>query len=291
MALDVVRFVNDQQPLFMSSLTDEKISWAKEAQFSIQAFQKNAYLAGVAEKNPSSAQNAIINVAAIGITLNPASKLAYLVPRDGAVCLDISYMGLLHIAQRSGSILWGQCKIVYENDSYESTGIDTAPSHTYNAFSKDRGQIVGAYCVVQTSSGAYLTEEMSIDEILSIRDSSPSYKSGKASPWDKFFSEMVRKTVIKRASKYWPKSDRLDSAIEYLNADGGEGLDLSASAPKEEKIANPIDVIVAALDHQGKTLDQFLDWAGKVLKRDIPDLSFLSPDELQKFARKLEANK
>jgi len=291
MALDVVRFVNDQQPLFMSSLTDEKISWAKEAQFAIQAFQKNTYLAGVAEKNPSSAQNAIINVAAIGITLNPASKLAYLVPRDGAVCLDISYMGLLHIAQRSGSILWGQCKIVYENDSYESTGIDTAPSHIYKAFSKERGQIVGAYCVVQTSSGAYLTEEMSIDEILSIRDSSPSYKSGKASPWDKFFSEMVRKTVIKRASKYWPKSDRLDSAIEYLNTDGGEGLDLSASTPKEEKIANPIDVIVAALDHQGKTLDQFLGWAGKVLKRDIPDLSFLSPDELQKFARKLEANK
>jgi recombination protein RecT len=37
-------------------------------------------------------------VAAIGITLNPASKLAYLVPRDGMVCLDISYMGLLHRA-------------------------------------------------------------------------------------------------------------------------------------------------------------------------------------------------
>lgn len=35
---------------------------------------------------------------------------------------------------------------------------------------------------------------------------------------------MCRKTVVKRASKYWPKVDRLNSAIEYLNTDGGEGI-------------------------------------------------------------------
>ncbi|TNP50108.1 recombinase RecT, partial [Escherichia coli] len=90
------------------------------------------------------AQNAIINVAAIGITLNPASKLAYLVPRDGMVCLDISYMGLLHLAQSTGSIKWGQCKLVYSNDTYESNGLDSAPTHKYNAFG-ERGSIVGGY--------------------------------------------------------------------------------------------------------------------------------------------------
>jgi recombination protein RecT len=286
MALDVVRFVNDQQPLFMSSLTDEKISWAKEAQFAIQAFQKNKYLADTATSNPTSAQNAIINVAAIGITLNPASKLAYLVPRDGGVCLDISYMGLLHLAQTTGAIKWGQCKLVHKNDIYESNGLDCAPTHKYNAF-EERGDVVGGYCTVKTADGDYLTEEMSIREIAQVEASS----KAKNGPWKNWWEEMARKTIVKRASKYWPRVDRLDNAINYINTDGGEGLE-SVSAPmEEEKIANPIDVIVAALDHQGKTLDQFLDWAGKVLKRDIPDLSFLSPDELQKFARKLEANK
>ncbi|EPX0550491.1 recombinase RecT, partial [Escherichia coli] len=107
-------FVKQQERFFCEALTEPTLTWAKESQFAIQQFQKNAFLADTAEANKASAQNAIINVAAIGITLNPASKLAYLVPRKKAVCLDISYMGLLHLAQVTGAIQWGQCKLVYE---------------------------------------------------------------------------------------------------------------------------------------------------------------------------------
>ncbi|HAH1195856.1 TPA: recombinase RecT, partial [Escherichia coli] len=141
---NIVEFVKQQEQLFCGALTEQTVTWAKESQFAIQYFQKNDYLAKTALANPTSAQNAIINVAAIGITLNPASKLAYLVPRDGMVCLDISYMGLLHIAMESGVISWGQAKLVHANDTYESNGLDKAPTHKYNAFG-DRGDIVGVY--------------------------------------------------------------------------------------------------------------------------------------------------
>ena len=154
---NIVEFVKQQEQLFCGALTEQTVTWAKESQFAIQYFQKNDYLAKTALANPTSAQNAIINVAAIGITLNPASKLAYLVPRDGMVCLDISYMGLLHLAQSTGSIKWGQCKLVYSNDTYESNGLDSAPTHKYNAFG-ERGSIVGGYCTVKTADGDYLTE-------------------------------------------------------------------------------------------------------------------------------------
>jgi recombination protein RecT len=286
---DVVKFVGEQQPLFTNALSDEKVLWAKESQFAIQAFQKNSYLATTAEKNIASAQNAIINVAAIGITLNPAAKLAYLVPRDGGVCLDISYMGLMHIAQRTGSILWGQCRVVYENDSYESTGIDSAPTHSYNAFG-ERGNPVGAYCVVKTPDGSYLTEEMSRIEILSIRDRSQSWKSGKSSPWKTDELEMWRKTVVKRASKYWPKSDRLDVAIDNLNTEGGEGV-VTDVAPEPEKIINPIESISFSLNRQGKSESDFFNWASKVVKRTVASFDDLSSQEIQQFARKLEAVK
>jgi recombination protein RecT len=33
--------------------------------------------------------------------------------------------------------------------------------------------------------------------------------------------EMARKTIVKRASKYWPKAQRLDNAIHLLNEDEG----------------------------------------------------------------------
>ncbi|MEA1065741.1 RecT family recombinase [Erwinia sp. HR93] len=213
---NIVEFVKQQEPLFCGALTEQTVNWAKESQFAIQYFQKNDFLAKTALSNPTSAQNAIINVAAIGITLNPASKLAYLVPRDGMVCLDISYMGLLHLAQSTGSIKWGQCKLVYSADTYESNGLDSAPTHKYNAFG-ERGEVVGGYCTVKTADGDYLTEEMNLAEIKSVEATS----KAKNGPWKTFWEEMARKTIVKRASKYWPRAQRLDNAIHLLNEDEG----------------------------------------------------------------------
>lgn len=216
MSFSIVEFVKQQEPFFAGAVTDQSVTWAKESQFAMQLFQKNDYLTKTAMSNPVSAQNAIINVAAIGITLNPASKLAYLVPRDGMVCLDISYMGLLHLAQATGSIKWGQCKLVYSNDTYESNGLDTAPTHKYNAFG-DRGAVVGGYCTVKTPDGDYLTEEMSLAEIKATEANS----KAKNGPWKNFWEEMARKTIVKRASKYWPRAERLDNAIHVINEDEG----------------------------------------------------------------------
>ncbi len=116
--MNIVEFVQHQEPFFNdAAAADAAISWKKESQFAIQLFQANDYLAKTALANPISAQNAVINVAAIGVSLNPALKHAYLIPRGGRVCLDISYMGLLNLAIESGSIMWGQAVIVHENCS------------------------------------------------------------------------------------------------------------------------------------------------------------------------------
>lgn len=249
MSMDIVQFVKQQEPLFLGALTDQAVTWAKESQFAIQLFQKNDFLAKTAINNPTSAQNAIINVAAIGITLNPASKLAYLVPRDGMVCLDISYMGLLHLAQSAGCILWGQCKLVYANDTYESNGLDKAPTHKYNAFG-DRGAVVGGYCTVKTPGGDYLTEEMSLAEIKATEATS----KAKNGPWKNFWEEMARKTIVKRASKYWPRAERLDNAIHVINEDEGihtepvmehvpESQLLEAENKRNEEIFNRVQVL------------------------------------------------
>ena len=224
MSFDVVTFVNQQVGLFTGAATDQSVTWAKESQFAIQAFQKNDFLAKTAMANPTSAQNAIINVAAIGITLNPAARLAYLVPRDGGVHLDISYMGLLHLAQVSGAIQWGQCRLVHANDTYESNGLDKAPTHKYNAFG-ERGPVVGGYCTVKTQQGDYLTDEMSLAEIKQVENTS----KAKNGPWKNWWEEMARKTIVKRAAKYWPRVERVDNAIHHLNDD--EGIEMEPVMP------------------------------------------------------------
>lgn len=204
------------------------LNFEREAGFAVQIVTANEYAMRIAMDNRQSVINAVTNVAAIGISLNPAKRQAYLVPRDGKICLDISYMGLLDLAIQSGSIMWGQAELVYEQDRFELHGFDKPPAHGRDPFSKDRGAIKGVYVVVKTRDADYLTTCMSIDEVYDIRDRSSAWKAWqtkqKKCPWVTDEGEMIKKTVIKRAYKLWPKTDRLDQAVHFLNNEGGEGL-------------------------------------------------------------------
>jgi hypothetical protein len=105
-----------------------RLNFEREAGFAVQIVTANDYAMRIAMDNRQSVINAVTNVAAIGISLNPAKRQAYLVPRDGRICLDISYMGLLDLAIQSGSIMWGQSELVYEQDRFELQGFDKPPS-------------------------------------------------------------------------------------------------------------------------------------------------------------------
>ena len=212
---------------------DVGLNFEREAGFAIQHLGKNKYSMDTAMANRQSVFDAVVNIAAMGRSLNPALKEAYLVPRDGRICLDISYIGLLAIAQESGAILWGQARLVHAQDTFELQGFDAPPRHNYNPFSKDRGEIVGVYVVVKTPSGDYLTDTMSIEEVYAIRDRSSAWKNSKSGPWKTDEGEMIKKTVIKRAYKTWPKSDRLAHAIDHLNTAAGEGIEFEKEEPKK----------------------------------------------------------
>ena len=245
--LTVPDLVNQQETFFAKAMTVDRkdIVWNKESQFAIQALSNNEYLCGTAMKNPASMQNAIINIAAVGISLNPALKHAYLVPRKlgkgTAVCLDISYQGLMHIAMQSGCIEWGQAKLVYKNDTYTNNGIDKQPNHQQDTFG-EKGDIVGVYCTVKTKSGDYLTEEMDITAIRKIQNAS----QAKNGPWANWWEEMARKTVVKRAYKYWPKAEAVSEAIAVINEH--EGIDFDNMKEVQEPKRTPSHAYAANIE-------------------------------------------
>lgn len=225
MSLETV--VYDVERNFIDVRVDPAMGFKREAEFAMQQLTRDEYTRGIALKDPQGVRDAVTNVAAIGISLNPARKLAYLVPRDGKICLDLSYLGLVEIAVQSGSIRWGKANLVHELDTFELNGFDRPPTHQFQPFSKARGEVVGVYVVAKTIDGDYLTDTMTIDEVHAIRNRSAAWKSGKSNPWKTDEGEMIKKTVIKRASKMWPKTERLDKAVHYLNTEGGEGIELS----------------------------------------------------------------
>lgn len=213
-------------------------SWMKhdaEAGFAIQILSANDYLMGIATKNNDSLLYAMANVAACGLSLNPAKKEAYLVPRKGKICFDPSYMGLCKLSTDTGSVVWVQARIVKENDEFTLHDVGSAPHHKVDPFS-DRGEIVGVYCVAKIHDGSYLTGTMSIDEVHKIRDRSEAYKSNpKKTPWFTDHEEMIKKTIVKRDKKMWPVSnnheaeERLAQAVQASH--DNENVILVTSTP------------------------------------------------------------
>lgn len=196
------------------------VTYQREAAHALQIISGSEWLQKCSRE---SIYNAIVNVASVGLTISPAHKLAYLVPRKGKACLDISYMGLVKIATDSGAVDAVFSELVYSNDSFEYMDGFTRPAHKFNPFAslKDRGTFLGVYCVAKLGSGTEKVDAMSAEVIEKVRAKS----EAKTGPWGEWFGEMAKKSVIKRASKLWPRTERLSKTVELLDhQDGDAGI-------------------------------------------------------------------
>lgn len=259
------------------------VNYKREASFALQLLKDSDFLAGVAMNNQDSLKSAIINVAAVGLSLSPVHKLAYLVPRKQKICLDISYLGYIQLAVEVGAIKWAHAEIVYEKDEFQLRGLGVEPIHNFSPFG-DRGKIVGAYCVVKTHDGDYITTRMTIDEIYSIRNRSESWIAGKNSPWKSDESEMIKKTVLKRAYKSWPKtntrSNRFENAIDVTN--DVDPIDFNAMPAIEEKTAKItyFEEIREALALLDRSEEKYIAHLTTVNRREIKKLEDLTDLEI-----------
>jgi len=227
--MTVYGLVDQQEALFKSAGND--LDWQKERLYAGQLLSATDFATKMALKNPVSVTHAMTNLSSIGLSLNPATKYAYLVPRDNKICLDISYMGLIKIATDSGAIRWCKADAVYSNDNFIYKGVAQMPEIHCDPF-KDRGDFAGVYCVAKTSDGDFLVGTMSAEEIYTVRARSKAFTSGSNCPWKTDFLEMAKKTIIKRDSKTWPKSMRMMHAADILNEHEGY---------KEEFLVNPTE--------------------------------------------------
>lgn len=190
------------------------LDFNKEATFAIQIIQQSDMLTSFIKSNPQSIINSIVNIASIGLTLNPALAFAYLVPRDGKCILDISYRGMIKILTDAGGIRNIDADDVYENDHFVyRKGTDPVLKHSPAI--KNRGEYLGTYAIAYFTAGGSQALFMNEQEIKAVEETSKS-KGSKFSPWQTFRGEMQKKTVIKRLYKILPKSNISDSVLNVL---------------------------------------------------------------------------
>lgn len=229
----ITQALTEQKSRFLKldAANGKLLDFQQECLFAHQQLMKSERTARAAMDNLGSLKAAIMNVAAIGISLNPATQHAYFVPRDGRICLDISYRGLVKLATDAGAIAWAKAELVYERDQFTYRGPSTQPHHEADVFG-ERGELKGGYVVAKLVSGDLLIETMPVAEIHKIRDTSKAFKAG-GGPWKDWHEEMCKKTLIKRAYKSWPQTAgrlRLDKAVETLNEHEGMAYTLEQKA-------------------------------------------------------------
>ncbi|WP_137887470.1 recombinase RecT [Pseudomonas sp. 2FE] len=218
---------NEEKFMALAESSKTEVLFKNELLYASQAMMNNDYLCQSALRNPISLRNAFSQVAACGLTLNQSRQLAYLVPRDGQVVLDVSWRGMIKVAVNDGAIRDCIVELVYSTDHFLYKGKRTTPEHAFDPFAKkeDRGEFLGCYVEALLPDGRVHVEAVTAADINAAREASDLWKRKKKGPWVDFEDSMRKKSAIKIARKYWPFcGEKLDAVIQYLNTNAGEGF-------------------------------------------------------------------
>lgn len=190
------------------------------------------------ERNPAilgctrdSLFNCILQSAVTGLVPGAYQECAYLPFRNGktgkleAVFCPM-YHGLVRLLYESGYVQRIDSKVVYENDAFEyEEGLHVKLMFKPLLVTRDRGEPMGAYCLIINKFGEPLIKFSTREEIEEIRDRSPSARAAD-SPWNAKervkWESMWMKTALKQNIKLIPKTKELLEALD--RDDEAEGL-------------------------------------------------------------------
>lgn len=156
---------------------------------------------------PGSFLGAMMNAAQLGLEPNTPLGQAYLIPYKNHGVMEcqfqLGYKGLIDLVYRSEEVTDIQAHEVYENDEFEyELGLDPKLKHIPAL--KGRGDVIMYYAVFHTKNGGYGFEVMSKDDVKAFASKTSQAYASAYSPWKKYFDEMAKKTVLKKALKYAP---------------------------------------------------------------------------------------
>lgn len=174
--------------------------------FAIQAAKTDVLRACTVE----SKFEACVEVALLGLIPGGSLAQAYLIPYGSIAQFQLSYRGMLVLAKRDGAIVRGEARAVFEGDTFDYEFGDTPfVKHRPNGVT-DSTRLTHAYAIVHFADKANQFDVLTADEILAVREFS---KAKNAAAWSKSFSEMAKKTAVRRLCKMLELSPATAAAI------------------------------------------------------------------------------
>ena len=164
--------------------------------------------------------------------LIPDGREAALVPFKGTCQYMPMTAGILKKIRNSGELISIGAHIVYAGDEFEYW-IDDSGEHIKHvpAFGSERVEPKLAYAIAKTRDGGVYIEVMTYKQIEAVRAVSKAKDSG---PWVTWWTEMAKKTVIRRLAKRLPMSTDIEGMFERDNENYDFHPD-EAEKPKPER--------------------------------------------------------
>jgi len=218
----VLHNIQAMKPHFQQALPPD-VSVDQFTRVVLTALQQNQDLMGVDDKQ--SLYNSCVKAAQDGLL--PDGREGALVifnKKDGNNWKKgVQWMpmvnGLVKRAAKSGIVL--DAHVVYANDQFNYTlGDSPTITHVPTPFSDNRGEPIGVYAIATLDDGTKKREVMSKAEVETVRQAS---KMAGGGPWKDWWSEMARKTVVRRLFKSLPlktpKDPTMASAVTRVDED------------------------------------------------------------------------
>lgn len=185
----------------------------------------------------TSIMTAMMSCVNLDLMPNTPEGYAYIIPYKDTAQFIIGYQGLIELCYRTGLVISVNAEPVFPEDTFDYTlGTLRSITHVPN-MQRDRtkfDEMTHVYATATLVNGSTVFDVMGIDEIKQIR-SIVKAKSDDA-PWKAWPIPMSKKTVIKRMTKYLPKSrvdNRLFDAVRWDDLSSVGKLILKDGVPIE----------------------------------------------------------
>jgi len=156
---------------------------------------------------------AVLRAAQLGLEPDGILGQAYLIPYGKQVQLIPGYKGLIDLARRSGEVSNIIAKEVCKGDEFTVDFSKDIPFVHKPKLDGERGEITHFWAMARFKDGGFHWDYMTKAEVEAIRDKG----NGKNNPvWKDYFTEMGKKTAIRRIAKFLPMSVQRAAMVEDL---------------------------------------------------------------------------
>lgn len=216
------------------------LNFDSERRYLLQLMQRNPALAAAAAQSPNSLATALLDAAAMGLTLSPTLGLMYLKPQAPSkdapkeVVAVPSYKGLETVALRGNGITGITTELVYSNDKFQRGVTIDGPVLAFDMALGDRGDLLGGFCLTRFANGERHVEWMPVTDLEACQVAAMNAAGGKLPPsWrGPFADEMRKKCIVRRAAKHWALANTggmsavlaaVDREVNLPDINDGEG--------------------------------------------------------------------